>query len=93
MEGDEFGGFFGLSMGSEDAECKIFFLGEILLLNPLLGCALFPSTFLFTEVLVKYVLLVADEGKSLSIISNFFLIFLTLLLDSGGDTYDIITCM
>lgn len=92
MGGDRFEGFFGLSMGSEGAECKIFFLGETLLLSPLWGCALFPSTFLITEVLVKYVLLVADEDKSLLIISNFFLIFSTLLLDSGGDTYDIVNC-
>jgi hypothetical protein len=93
MEGDGFGGFFGLSLRSEDAECIIFFLGETLLLNPLFDCALFPSTFLFTGVLVKNVLQVADEDKSLPITSNFFLIFSTLLLDSGGDTYDIVTCM
>jgi hypothetical protein len=86
MEGDGFGNFLGMSMGLEAAVCKIFFLGEALLLVPLLGCVLFPSEFRLTGIL-------AGGDKSLLITSNLFLIFSTLLLDSGGDTYDIVTLL
>jgi hypothetical protein len=91
MEGDEFGNVLGMSMGLEGVVCKIFFLGEILLLTPLLDCALFTTKFTWTGVLVKYELLVTVVDKSLLAISNLFLIFSTLLLDSGGDTYDIVS--
>jgi hypothetical protein len=39
MEGEN---FLGMSMGLEASVCKIFFLGEALLLGPLLGCGLCP---------------------------------------------------
>jgi hypothetical protein len=84
MVGDEFGNFLGMSMGLEVAVCKIFLLAGALLLAPLFCCVLFPSKLRLAGTL-------ADGGKSLLVTSNLFLIFSTLLLDSGGDTYDIVT--